>query len=203
MNTSPFGRTLCLAFECTSEPLSSALCFLLFFPICAIVIIQSEGGFTVTFMQALLDKPWVFVLISNISGIFCCFVLSTMAGALLKMHRSKTKVKKLLTCYSFWQRLLLQPAKEHCLHAKRFCGQIIFLYKLRIFSLIALPAMFIIAGLPELKKVICYLSGGFFLLLDLPAFVLDSVLSKPHLFRPWNGYRFEKYHNTEDHNSLM
>lgn len=120
-----------------------------------------------------------------------------MMDGLLRMHRSKTAVKNLKQEYTFWKRLWLIPHQQHCLHAASFCRKLIALQRMGwiLFGLYLVLCLFF-------DSLVVWSTVGLFVLFELPMFVLNGLLSRPFIGR-FKEYSFAKYHNTEDHSSLM
>ncbi len=157
-----------------------------------------------TILDNLLAHPWLAMFCALVSGIFCCVCLASLSGALLKMHRSKSAVKKLLAAYSAPPRLWLQPAWENALHAKRFCRISIAIYRVRLLCLASsLAAGLVILAVPKLSDIAVYTAGAFFLLLDIPWLIVFFLLGNKPLGKRWQGFHFEKYHNTPEHDKLL
>ena len=52
-------------------------------------------------------------------------------------------------------------------------------------------------------KFIAWLTVGIFVAFDIPAFAINRLLARPILFGRFKEFSFEKYHNTENHDSLL
>ena len=155
-------------------------------------------------IDILSKKPTVCIILSVI--IFLLSFLSNylLLDSLLKMHRSKSAVKKLKKEYTFLQRMQLIHFKENCRHAIKFNSKMI-VYQ--IISWIFLALYLIISLLFAFglfsSKVIAWLTIGLFLLFDVPTFTINRLLARPILFGRFKEFSFEKYHNTENHDSLL
>ena len=131
-------------------------------------------------------------------------MLHDLACDLLKMHKSKTGVKKLCGAYSLIQRLCLRPAWEQCEHAVKFCRAVILLYGLQA----AATASVVVLGIAALLwgKLCClfgYTAAAKALFLDVPVLLLSVVLFKRPTNKERGKWRFGKYHNTSNHESLF
>lgn len=142
-------------------------------------------------------------LITFLGGISMA-MLHDLACDLLKMHKSKTAVKKLCGAYSLIQRLFLRPSWEHCEHAVKFCRAVILLYGLQAAATASVVALGIAALL--CGKLCClfgYTAAAKALFLDAPVLLLSVVLFKRPTNKERGKWRFEKYHNTSNHESLF
>lgn len=155
-------------------------------------------------IENLSKQPAVCIVLSVLIFLFCFFTNYLLLDSLLKMHRSKSAVKKLKKEYTFLQRMRLLHFKENCRHAIKFCNGMIIYQKigwvcLAIYLFMALLFAF---GLFSATFII-WLTVGVFLLFDAPAFVINRLFARPILFGRFKEFSFEKYHNTENHDSLL
>ena len=137
------------------------------------------------------------------------FFLAALANyvlmdALLEMHRSKSALKKLKKQYTFFQKIRLLHFKENCRHAVKFCNGMIIYQKIGWLCF----AIYLLAGLLHAldffpAAVISWLSIAIFFCFDLPSIVIGWALSRPLLSRRFKKFSFEKYHNTDNHESLF
>ncbi len=139
----------------------------------------------------------VFFFLFGYLTIYC------LLNSLLKMHRSKSAVKKIKKEYNFKQKLWLTPFETNCIHAVKFCKGLIWFWRVRClsFALYLMLGMAAIFGLP-VNTIIAWFSAGMFVLFDIPQFIINLLLSRPFIGR-FREYSFEKYHNTKDHESLL
>ena len=155
----------------------------------------------------LSKQPTLCIIFSVIIFLFSFFTNYLLLDSLLKMHRSKSAVKKLMKEYTFLQRMQLIHFRENCRHAIKFCKRMIIYQKiawgcLALYLIISLLFAF---GLFS-AKFIAWLTVGIFVAFDVPAFAINRLLSRPILFQRFRrskGFSFEKYHNTENHDSLF
>ena len=155
-------------------------------------------------IENLSKQPVACIILSVLIFIFCFFTNYLLLDSLLKMHRSKSAVKKLKKEYTFLQRMRLLHFKENCRHAIKFCNGMIIYQKigwvcLAIYLFIALLFAF---GLFS-ATFITWLTVGIFVGFDVPAFVINRLLARPIIFGRFKEFSFEKYHNTENHDSLL
>ncbi|MBO5837173.1 MAG: hypothetical protein J6Q92_04695 [Oscillospiraceae bacterium] len=127
-----------------------------------------------------------------------------LLDSLLKMHRSKSALKKLKKEYTFLQRLRFLHFEGNCRHAVKFCNGMIMYQKigwlcLAVYLFVSL--LFVLGFFPA--TIISWLSVAIFLCIDLPSFAVSWVLSRPLLFGRFKEHSFEKYHNTDNHESLF
>lgn len=154
--------------------------------------------------HAFAGSPGACVYLESIFCIASVFCLRSIVAALVEMHRSRSKIKKLYNRYSFWQKLAMKPAWHECLHAKRFCRVLIVCHHVRLSLFLAVIVSMILEstmfGQVSLSSAI---ASVVFLLMDVPILVVHLVMDSNPFQRLKNGYRFKKYHNTQDHNSLF
>ena len=71
--------------------------------------------------------PFVCIISSIVSFSFATLINYLLLGSLLKMHRSKSALKKLKKEYTFWQRFRFLHFEGNCRHAVKFCkGMLIY-----------------------------------------------------------------------------
>ena len=155
-------------------------------------------------IQNLSRQPTACIVLSVLIFLFCFFTNYLLLDSLLKMHRSKSAVKKLKKEYTFLQRMRLLHFKENCRHAIKFCNGMIIYQKigwvcLAIYLFVALLFAF---GLFS-ATFISWLTVGIFVAFDVPAFVINRLLARPIIFGRFKEFSFEKYHNTDNHESLL
>ena len=152
----------------------------------------------------LSKQPSWCIILSVIIFLFCFSSNYLLLDSLLKMHRSKSAVKKLKKEYTFLQRMQLIHFKENCRHAIKFCNRMIIYQKiswggLALYLIISLLFAF---GLFS-AKFIAWLTVWMFVLFDVPSFAINLLFARPILFGQFKEFSFEKYHNTDDHDSLL
>lgn len=152
----------------------------------------------------LSKQPTVCIILSVIIFLFSSLTNYLLLDSLLKMHRSKSAVKKLKKEYTFLQRMQLIHFKENCRHAIRFCNKMIVYLKISwiFLALYLIVSLLFVFGLFS-SKFIAWLTVGIFLLFDVPAFAINRLLARPIIFGRFKEFSFEKYHNTENHDSLF
>lgn len=145
----------------------------------------------------------------------CAFIMSfvflmamicirSIVSGLFEMHRSKTAVKKVLREYTFWQKIILLHAWRECLHAKRFCrGLIIWYHSVTALYLTGLLLVLLRSIWPGLMPFIAWYTFIFMVGVMLPALVLSYSLDRYPFKRMKHEFRFRKYHNTKDDQSLF
>ena len=149
-------------------------------------------------------QPLLCVIISVAVFFFATLMNYLLLDSLLKMHRSKSALKKLKKEYTFSQRLRFLHFKGNCRHAVKFCNGMIIYQKigwlcLAVYLLASL--LFVFDFLPA--TIISWLGVAIFLCIDLPSFAINWALSRPLLFGRFKEHSFEKYHNTDNHKSLF
>ncbi len=152
--------------------------------------------------NSMSDSPALCILLL----IFFFFVFYLFIGVLVDrlfhLHRSRTACKKIMKDYKFWQKALLIPHKNHCLHAKNFCRKMVnYLYAHALFFAAALTAVIIEHAVSDKLTVSVYLLIVQSAVFTLPSFVIDIILSE-YPFRKRSPFRFEKYHHTKEYEKL-
>jgi hypothetical protein len=152
----------------------------------------------------LSKQPTVCIILSVIIFLFSFLTNYLLLDSLLKMHRSKSAVKKLKREYTFLQRMRLIHFKENCRHAIKFNSKMIVYQKISwiFLALYLIISLLFAFGLLS-SKFIAWLTIGLFLLFDVPTFTINRLLARPILFGRFKEFSFEKYHNTENHDSLL
>ena len=152
----------------------------------------------------LSKQPTVCIILSVIIFLFSFFTNYLLLDSLLKMHRSKSALKKLKKEYTFLQRLRFLHFKGNCRHAVKFCDSMIIYQKIGWVCLavyLLTSFLFVFGFFPA--TIISWISVAIFLCIDLPSFTISLLLSRPLLFGRFKEYSFEKYHNTDNHESLF
>ena len=119
------------------------------------------------------------------------------------MHRSRSAIKKINKTYSFGQKVLMKHAWRDCIHAKSFCRGLI-VYHHSIFILFVLELLLVLFSniWPVLMPVIAWSTFVFFVGFVIPTCVLNFVLDRYPFAKLKHEFRFRKYHNTSNHDSL-
>lgn len=140
------------------------------------------------------------VAVCSLASIIC---IRGMVSGLLEMHRSKTALKKVSKTYSLGQKILLQHAWHDCLHAKKFCRRLIISHHC-IFVLLIVELLLAIASnlWPLLMPVIAWYTLVFVVGITIPICELCFILDRYPFAKRKHEFRFRKYHNTNDHDSL-
>lgn len=134
---------------------------------------------------------------------FVWFTNYDILNALLKMHRSKSALKNLKREYRIVQKMWLIPSKNHCLHAIRFSGVLVWFGRLNIIYLcLYLLFALLLTGNSVHSAVIAFGTLGYIVFFFIPSVVIDIALSRP-FFGKFRTYSFEKYHNTKNHTSIL
>lgn len=155
-------------------------------------------------IEHLSRQPVACIVLSVFIFLFSFSTNYLLLDSLLKMHRSKSAVKKLKKDYTFWQRMQLLHFKDNCCHAIKFCSRMIIYQKIGWFclALYLIVSLLFTLGLFS-AKFIAWLTVGIFMLFDVPAFITNRLLARPILFGRFKEFSFEKYHNTANHDSLL
>lgn len=154
-------------------------------------------------INKLAQTPAFCVLITVLLFLVGMNTICGLLGSLLQMHRSKSAVKKLMKEYTFFQKIWLIPYETHCLHGVKFCRFLIWYLRVwyilvALYLLLALAVAFCL----PLDMILAWASAGLFVLFDVPSLVIHFVLARP-VFGRFSKYSFEKYHNTQDHSSIL
>ena len=151
----------------------------------------------------LIEVPGLCVVLSVFLFLFGYFMMFGITDSLLKMHRSKSAVKRIKKEYTFKQRLWLVHLEAHCIHAVKFCKCLVSFWRMRCFAFVCYLFVGFAAILGfRLNVFVAWLSVGMFILFDIPQFILHLILSRPFIGR-FREFSFEKYHNTREHDSLL
>jgi hypothetical protein len=154
-------------------------------------------------ISQLSDAPEACVMLSSVLFLASHFMVYMLLDGLLKMHRSKTAVKKLKKEYTFLQKLFILPFENHCLHAVRFCKGLIWFHRFKsICFLVFLGAAVLLMFGFVSDLVLAWMSVGMFVCFDVPEIIVNGIVSRPFIGR-FKEYSFEKFHNTQDHESLV
>ena len=123
--------------------------------------------------------------------------------ALLKMHRSKSAVKKLNQQYKISQKLWFTHFYENCLHAVGFCKFFVWYSRVHVlyFGICLLSALLCAVQFLS-REVIAWMCAAMLFLFVLPTCFIISSVSRPIIGR-FKYHTFEKYHNTDNHTSLF
>ena len=150
----------------------------------------SESAMLCTFLMTVFSLASIICIRSVVSGLF-------------EMHRSRSAIKKINRTYSFGQKILLQHAWRDCLHAKRFCRCLIISHH-SIFVLFVLELLLALFSniWPSLMPVVAWYTIVFVIGISIPVCLLNFILDR-YPFAKWkHEFRFRKYHNTSNHDSL-
>lgn len=155
-------------------------------------------------IENLAKQPVLCIFLTVIIFLFCYFSNYLLLDSLLKMHRSKSAVKKLKKEYTLLQRLRLLHFKENCRHAIKFCNRLITYQKIGWICLVVYLCISMLFAFELLSAIIlAWLSVVIFVAFDVPALVINRVLARPVIFGRFKEFSFEKYHNTGNHDSLF
>ena len=155
-------------------------------------------------MELFSENTVLAQFLTTFLGEISMVMLHDLACDLLKMHKSKTGVKKLCRAYSLIQCLCLRPAWDHCTHAVKFCRVVILLYGLQAAATVSVVVLGIAALLGgKLCRFFGYTAVAKALFLDVPVLLLSVVLFKRPTNKERGKWRFEKDHNTSNHESLF
>lgn len=142
-------------------------------------------------------------LVSVVFFLFFSFENYLLLDSLLKMHRSKSAVKKLKKQYTFLQKAGLYLYETNCRHAVKFCKKIILFQRIGWFSLGLYLLGAILQAMGMLPDTFSAWSAvGLFILFYIPSLVLYFALKRPIIGR-FKEYSFEKYHNTSNDTGLL
>ena len=154
-------------------------------------------------ISKLAELPGVCFGITVFFFSFGFVMLYSLLDSLLKMHRSKSAVKKIKKEYKLKHKMWLIPFETNCVHAVKFCKGLIWFWRVRCFTF----ALYLMLGLAAIfglsvNAIIAWFSVGMFVIFDVPQFIIQQLLSRPFIGR-FREFSFEKYHNTNDHESLL
>ena len=149
-------------------------------------------------------QPIVCMALSVFFFLLASLMNYILLDSLLKMHRSKSALKKLKKEYTFLQRIRFIHFKGNCRHAVKFCNRMIIYQGIGWCCLAIYLFMVLLFAFDFFTAdIVSWLSVVIFVLFDLPSFAISWALSRPLLFGRFKEHSFEKYHNTDDHESLF
>lgn len=150
------------------------------------------------------EEPMACAFLTSVFAFASALCCRGIATGLLEMHRSRSNLKKLRKTYRAWQKIIMKPAWDNCLHAKSFCRFLIVFHHVRIVLLIISLFLTILGETaPSLMPTVGLLCGCVFFIMDVPALALHGVMDRYSFQRLKHEYRFRKYHNTQNHHSLF
>ena len=149
-------------------------------------------------------QPGLTILLSAFFGLVIFIMNRYLLSALLKMHRSKTAVKKIEKQYSFAPKFLLYHVRDHCKHAPKFTKRMIWTHHFNLFvtvfvCLIAIISFFV----PEQGIVSAWALIAQVVLVFLPVSIMELLFDKHPFRKNKHAYRFTDHHNSDDHESLF
>ena len=151
-----------------------------------------------------LNEPGACIFVTSVFALVSILCLRMIISSLLEMHKSKSTMKKIAREYSFFQKVLLMPAWKENEHAIKFCKFLVVLHHIRVALWISLLLLMLIASVvPGASKVAASLAVTITVAADFPIIVLNIALDRYSFKRFKHEYRFRKYHNTKDHDSLF
>lgn len=155
-------------------------------------------------IQNLSMYPILCITLSVLIFLFSFLANYLLLDSLLKMHRSKSAVKKIKKDYTFLQRMRMLHFKENCRHAVKFCNTMILYQTIGWLCLVLylVISLLFVLGLSS-STFIAWFTVGIFLLFDIPAFAINRLFARPIIWGRFKEYSFEKYHNTDNHESLL
>lgn len=150
-------------------------------------------------IEKMAAQPGMIVFLSLTFWLLCFVILRLLLGALLRMHKSKTSVKKIEKQYTFWQKLCLKHVAQHCEHAVKFTQFMILVHN------IYTPSTFLllISGLLMPGRLFACVMIGKWILMDLPIMLLMQIMDAHPFQKRKHAWRFAKYHNSSDRTSLF
>lgn len=154
-------------------------------------------------VENLSREPAVCVIVTVMVFLFCYCTDLLLLGSLLKMHRSKTALKKLKKQYTLRQRLGLCHFRENCLHAVPFCRGLVLFLRLGWGCMGAYLLWALVYALGGCSAgSLARFSAGILLGFCMPTWAVNLALARP-IFGRFREFSFEKYHNTDNRRSLL
>lgn len=155
-------------------------------------------------VKTLTEAPGLVILLSAVFGLVVFICNRYLLGTLLKMHRSKTAVKKIEKQYTFTQKFLLHHVRDHCVHAKKFCRRMILLHHMNlIITLLVCATGLLGCFLSSAAVVGAYAVIVQFCVIVIPVTVMEFVLTNHPFDKRKRRYYFTEQHNSDDHESLF
>ena len=166
-------------------------------------ILATISESTIRIVQELSESAilcsYLMIVFSLISIIFIRGIVS----GLFEMHRSRSAIKKIIRQYSFSPKMLLKHAWRDCLHAKRFCRCLIILHDIIWVLLISEFLLLFLSSIwSSLMPIVSWFTFAFVVGVFIPLFLLNLALERYPFRKFKHEFRFRKYHNTENHDSL-
>lgn len=154
-------------------------------------------------IQYLAESPGLCIFLSAIFFLLGYIMVHCLLGSLLKMHRSKSALKKIISEYSMFQKAWFVPHERDCIHAVKFCKVLVWTWRIRcvVFVLYLFLSVVSMMSAP-INVFTSWFCVGMIAVFDCPLFVIHFLLVRPFVGR-FREYSFEKYHNTKDHESLV
>lgn len=150
-------------------------------------------------LDNMIAQPGSALVLALIFWLVSFIELRFMLSELLRMHKSKTAVKKIGKQYTFWQKLTLRHIAEHTEHAVGFTRFMILVHHLSCCAMI----LCLLSRLILSDRWFVYLLAVRCLIFDFPVFILNVLLDAYPFQKRKHAYRFTKYHNTADKTSLF
>ena len=150
----------------------------------------SESAMLCTFLMTIFSLASMICIRSIVSGLF-------------EMHRSRSAIKKINKTYSFGQKVLMKHAWRDCLHARRFCRGLVVLHHCVLALLMLEWLLALLSNIwPALMPVVAWYTIVTIAVISFPVCILTGLLERYPFVKWKHEWRFRKYHNTSDHDSL-
>ncbi len=158
---------------------------------------------TLHLVSAFSESAMLCTFLITVFSLISMFCIRGVVSGLFEMHRSRSAIKKINKTYSFSQKVLMTYAWRDCIHAKRFCrGLIVYHHSIFILFVLELLLALISNIWPVLMPVIAWYTFVFFVGLVIPTCLLNFILDRYPFAKLKHEFRFRKYHNTNNHDSL-
>ena len=142
-------------------------------------------------------------LMMAVFSLFSIIGIRNIVSGLFEMHRSKSALKKIRKKYSAGQRLLLKHAWQECLHSKRFCRRLVVLHHCVLCLFVIEILLALLSNIwSVLMPIIAWYNLAFIVCISFPVCLMNFILDRYPLQKWKHEFKFKKYHNTSDHESL-
>lgn len=155
-------------------------------------------------INSLSKSPGSIIFISSVFGLLVFITNRFLLASLLRMHRSKTAVKKIEKKYTFKQRFLLHHVRDYCKHATRFTKWMIVIHHVNLAVTLLVSALALLSCcVASLGIIAAWVLIAQLAIVVFPVFISEFFLTKHPFNKRKREYRFTDYHNTDDHESVF
>ena len=155
-------------------------------------------------INTMSKSPGSVIFLSSAFGLLVFITNRYLLASLLKMHRSKTAVKKILKQYTLKERFFLHHVRDHCKHAVGFVKWMIIVHHVNLAIALLVCALAILTCFAaNLGVIAAWALAVQLVLVAFPVFILEFILTKHPFNKRKREYRFTDYHNSDDNESVF